>query len=156
MNSSTAEVPMKSRHTDRVPGFPACHLFALVDTYADLQGALHALEPHVEPGAVRLLTGESGVRALDVSGASRGLTGRMSRVLQDFVYGRGSLHVHESHVRRGGHLLLIPAREWAQCQQLVNVLTDWGAHGLLWFARFSVVDVTPRYCAATGDALAVR
>jgi hypothetical protein len=143
-------------HTDRVPGFPACSLFALVDTHDALQGALRALEPHVEPGAVRMLTGESGVRALDVSGATRGLAGRLARGLQDFFYGRSNLHVHESHVRGGGHLLLIPAREWAQCQQLVNVLADWGAHGLVWFARFSVVDVTPRYCAATGNALAVR
>jgi hypothetical protein len=147
---------MNAHHTDRVSGFPARSLFALLDGHAEVEGALRALEPHVEPGAIRLLSGESGLRALDVSGATRGVTGRMTRVLQDFFYGRSNLHVHESHVRRGGHLLLIPAREWTQCQQLVEVLVDWGAHGLVWFARFSVVDVTPRYCAATGNTLAVR
>jgi hypothetical protein len=142
-----------NRPTERVRGFPACHLFALVDTEAALQGALRALEPHVEPAAVLLLTGEPGAQALDVSGSTRGLRGRMMRAAQDFFYNRSSLHVHETHLRRGGHLLLIPAREWAQCQQLVKVLSDWGAHGLVWYARFSVVDVTPRYCAASGRAL---
>jgi hypothetical protein len=139
--------------SQRLRGFPACHLFALVDTEAALQGALRALEPHVAPGTVRLLTGERGAQALDVSGSAKGFRGRMTRGLQDFFYNRSSLHVHETHLRRGGHLLLIPAREWAHCQELVRVLSDWGAHGLIWYARFSVVDVTPRYCAISGRAL---
>jgi hypothetical protein len=147
---------MKFNHIERVPGFPTCRLFALLDADADLQGTLHALEPHVDTAGVRLLTGEQGVHALDVSGETRGLRGRTMRVIQDFLYGRSSLQLHAAHLRRGGHLLLIPAREWAQCQQLVRVLTDWGAHGLIWFARFSVVDVTPRYSAITGLALTVR
>jgi hypothetical protein len=144
-----------ARPSERVRGFPACHLFALVDTEAALQGALRDLEPHVEPAAIRLLTGERGAHALDVAGSSRGLRGRMMRATQDLFYGRSSLHEHETHVRRGGHLLLIPAREWEQCQQLVTVLSNWGAHGLVWYARFSVVDVTPRYSAVTGHALAI-
>jgi hypothetical protein len=144
---------MNPRRTDRLAGFPACQLFALVDTDAHLHGALRALEPHVELASVRLLTGERGAHALDVSGATRGFRGRTMRVVQDALYGRSNLQLHETHLRRGGHLLLIPAREWAQCQQLVKVLTDWDAHGLVWFARFSVVDVTPRYCAANGRAL---
>jgi hypothetical protein len=144
---------MSRQSTEHLPGFPACHLFALVDTDTALEGALRALEPYIEPAKVRLLTGERGARALDVSGSTRGLRGRMMRVAQDFFYNRSSLHVHETQLRRGGHLLLIPAREWAQCQKLVNVLTDWGAHGLVWYARFSVVDVTPRYSVASGRAL---
>jgi hypothetical protein len=146
---------MTPRHTDRVLGFPKCRLFALIDDGTDLDGVLQALEPHVDPATVRLLTGESGVQALDVSGATRGLRGRAVRAVQDLAYNRSGLHLHEQHLRRGGHLLLIPAREWAQCEQLVKVLTDWRAHGLLWFARASVVDVMPRYCAATGRALTV-
>jgi hypothetical protein len=146
---------MDHRHTDRVPGFPACRLFALIDDAADLQGALGAIAPHVEPGAVRVLTGELGVRALDVSGGGRGLRGRTSRILQDLLFSRGSLAEHETHLRRGGHLLLIPAREWAECQQLVTALNHWGAHGLLWFARGSVVDVTPRRRAVPARTIAV-
>jgi hypothetical protein len=57
------------RPTDRVPGFPACRLFALFDADADVDGALEALAPHTGPGAVQVLSGEDGVRALDVSGA---------------------------------------------------------------------------------------
>jgi hypothetical protein len=75
--------------------------------------------------------------------------------VEDLVYNRSTLHLHEGHLRRGGHLLLVPAREWAQCQELVKVLTRWGAPGLVWFARFSVVDVIPRYSAATGRVLPV-
>ena len=146
---------MDPRYTERLPGFPACRLFALFDTDADLRGALRALEPHVPPAAVRLLTGERGAQALDVSGATRGLRGRAMRVVQDLLFGRSSLHLHETHLRRGGHLLLIPAREWTQCQELVSALTEWGAHGLLWFARFSVLDVTPRYPAVSGRAITV-
>lgn len=146
---------MDHRHSERVPGFPACRLFALIDDATDLHGALGALAPHVEPGAVRVLTGERGVRALDVSGGDRGLRGRTSRVLQDLLFSRSSLAEHETHLRRGGHLLLIPAREWAECQHLVGVLNRWGAHGLLWFARCSVVDVTPRSCAVPARALTV-
>jgi hypothetical protein len=144
---------MDSRNPPRVPGFPACRLFALLDTDTDLQGALLAIAPYVEPGAVRVLTGEDGVYALDVLGATRGLRGRMMRAVQDMTHGRGSLETHETHLRRGGHLLLVPSREWAHCQQLVKILTKWGAHGLIWYARYSVVDVTPRYCAATNRAI---
>jgi hypothetical protein len=146
---------MNPHHTDRVPGFPKCRLLALIDADADLDSVMQCLEPHVDTAAVRLLTGESGVQALDLSGATRGPVGRAVRAVQDLAYGRSSLHSHDQHLRRGGHLLLVPAREWAQCQQLVKVLTDCGARELLWFARFSVVDVTPRYCAATGRALTV-
>jgi hypothetical protein len=146
---------MNRRHTARVPGFPKCRLFALINDGTDLESVLQALEPYVDPAAVRLLTGEPGVQALDVSGATRGLRGRAMRAVQDLTYSRSDLHLHEQHLRRGGHLLLIPARDWAQCQQLVKVLTGWGAHGLLWFARHSVVDVTPRYSASTGHALTV-
>jgi hypothetical protein len=147
---------MQSSHVERVPAFPARRLFALIDADADLHSVLRALEPHADPAAIRVLSGEQGVRALDISGAARGLRGRAMRVLQDVLYSRGDLHLHESHLRRGGHLLVIPARDWERCQQLVAVLTDWRARGLVWFARFSVLDVTPRYCAASGLALAVR
>jgi hypothetical protein len=139
---------MNSRSPERVPGFPACRLFALVDTDADLQGALLALAPYVRPGAVRQLSGERGVRELDVSGRTRGLRGRALRAVQDLVFSRSSLELHEIHLRRGGHLLLMPAHTWEQCQQLVKALTPWGAHGLLWFVRCSVVDITPRHAAA--------
>jgi hypothetical protein len=84
-----------------------------------------------------------------VSGRTRGLRGRLLRLVQDVAYDRGRLQEHESHLRRGGHLLLIPAREWQECQRLVEVLADRSAHGLTWFARHSVVDVAPRYAAAT-------
>jgi hypothetical protein len=144
---------MDSRLPERVPGFPSCRLFALLDTDADLRGALLAIAPHVDPGAVRVLTGSAGVRALDVSGGARGLHGRMIRVLHELAHGRDGLEAHEAHLRRGGHLLLIPTREWAHCQRLVQALAQWGAHGLVWYARYSVVDVTPRYCAATRRAL---
>src|SRR3954447_23434065 len=146
---------MDSGQIERVPGFPACRLFALIDTDADLHGALRALERYAEPAAIRRLTGERGAQALDVSGATRGLRGRTMRAVQDVLFSRSSLDLHESHLRQGGHLLMIPAREWAQCQRLVNVLTEWRAHGLVWFARFSVVDVTPRYCMFTGKALEI-
>jgi hypothetical protein len=144
---------MDPRQPKRVPAFPARRLFALVDTDAALHGALRALAPHVAPADLRVLTGENGVRALDVSGATHGLRGRMMRAVQDLAYSRSSLDLHAIHMDRGGHLLLIRARTWGQCQQLVEVLTDWGAHGLVWFSRSSVVDVTPRYCAATGRAV---
>jgi len=145
---------MDHRHTERVPGFPACRLFALLDSDAAVEGALVALAPHVEPGAVQVLTGERGVRALDVSGGANGLRRRVLRAVQDLAFGRSILAAHETHLRRGGHLLLIPSREWAHCQQLVEVLSRWGAHGLLWFARYSVVDVTPRYCVVPARTLA--
>ena len=143
---------MDQHHPERIPipGFPACRLFALVDDDAALTGALVALAPHVEPGAVRVLSGERGVRALDVSGRGNGLRRRMSRVLQDLAFSRSSLAEHEAHLRRGGHLLLVPARGWSECRTLVDVLGRWGAHGLVWFARWSVVDVTPRSCAVPG------
>jgi hypothetical protein len=141
---------MEARTIDRVPGFPACRLFALLDTDADLHGALSALAAHVGPGAVRVLSGGEGVWALDVSGGSRGVRGRLARVVQDLAYGRGTLETHERHLLAGGHLLVIRTREWEQCRRLVETLSGWGAHGLVWFARHSVVDVTPRYCAATG------
>ena len=38
-------------------------------------------------------------------------------------------------------LPMIRARTWERCQQLVEVLIPWGAHGLVWFVRYSVVDV---------------
>jgi hypothetical protein len=145
---------MDHRHTERVPGFPACRLFALVDDTVDLENALGAIAPHVEPGAVRVLTGERGIRALDVSGRGRGLRGQTCRILQDLLFSRSSLTEHESHLRRGGHVLLIPAREWAECQQLVSVLGHC-AHGLVWFSRCSVVDVTPRHCVVPARTLAV-
>ena len=144
---------MDSRHLERVPGFPARRLFALLDTDDDVRGALLAIAPHVDPGAVRVLTGAEGVRARDVSGGARGLRGRLMGVLHDLAHDRSSLETHEAHLRRGGHLLLIPAREWSHCQTLVRALAQWGAHGLVWYARYSVVDVTPRYCAATNRAL---
>ncbi|GAA4753239.1 hypothetical protein GCM10023328_40620 [Modestobacter marinus] len=140
-------------HIERVPGFPACRLFALVDSDAALRGALSALAPYVQPGAARVLSGEPGIRALDVDGRARGTRGRLLRAVQDVSHGRGALALHEEHLRRGGHLLLVPARDWAQCRRLVDVLGPWRAHGLVWFARYSVVDVTPRYCAHDGRAL---
>jgi hypothetical protein len=94
--------PMDHRHTERVPGFPACRLFALLDSDAAVEGALVALTPHVEPGAVQVLTGERGVRALDVSGGAHGLRRRVLRAIQDLAFGRSSLGEHESHLRRGG------------------------------------------------------
>ncbi len=145
---------MDSRHPERVPGFPSCCLFALLDTDADLRGALLAVAPYVDPGAVRVLTGDEGVRALDVSGGARGLRGRrLLGVLHELAHGRDGLQTHDGHLRRGGHLLLIPTREWAHCQQLVRALAQWHAHGLVRYARYSVVDVTPRYCVATDRAL---
>ena len=144
---------MDSRHTERVPGFPSCRLFALLDTDADVRGALLAVAPYVDPGAVRVLTGPEGVRALDISGGARGLRGRLLGVLHELAHSRSTLEIHDRHLRRGGHLLLVPTREWAHCQQLVEALAPWHAHGLVWYARYSVVDVTPRYCAATDRAL---
>lgn len=139
---------MHAHHPQLVPGFPARRLFALLETDTGVRGALTALAPHVDPTNVRVLSGEQGIRALDISGRARGLRGRCLRAMQDLAYDRGRLEEHERHLRRGGHLLLIPTHEWAHCQRLVEVLTHWRAHGLTWFARYSVVDVTPRYRAA--------
>jgi hypothetical protein len=111
---------MNPRLTERVPGFPACHLLALVDADADLEGAYGLSNPTSSPPPSACSPSERGAHALDVSGATRGLRGRPMRVLQDILYGRSTLQLHETHLRRGGHLLLIPAREWAQCQQLVT------------------------------------
>jgi hypothetical protein len=135
---------MNPSQPERVPAFPACRLFALVDSDTDLKGALLALAPYVEPGRVRHLSGERGVRALDVSGRARGFLGCVARAVQDLAFDRGTLELHETHMRRGGHLLMIPARTWEECQRLVTALAPWGAHGLIWFARYSVVDVKPR------------
>ncbi len=139
---------MDTRLMEFVPGFPACRLFALLNTEADVRGALAALSSHLDPATVRVLSGEQGARALDISGRARGFLGRFLRAVQNVAYDRGRLFEHELHLRRGGHLLLVPAREWAQCQRLVEVLTPWRPHGLTWFARYSVVDPTPRYCSA--------
>jgi hypothetical protein len=140
---------MHSRHAQLVPGFPARRLFALLETDADVRGALASLSLHVDPATVQVLSGEQGIRALDISGKARGFRGRCLRAVQDLAFARGRLEEHECHLRRGGHLLLIPTHEWAHCEQLGEVLTHWHAHGLIWFARYSVVDVTPRYRAAT-------
>jgi hypothetical protein len=86
------------------------------------------------------------VRDLDVSGCARGIWRRALRAVQDLAFSRGTLGLHEHHLRRAGHLLVIPARTWELCQPVVQVLVPWGAHGLIWFARCSVADVTPR-CA---------
>ncbi|SDX29820.1 hypothetical protein SAMN05660209_00075 [Geodermatophilus africanus] len=139
---------MDTRLMELVPDSPACRLFALLSTEADVRGALAALSSHVDPAMVWVLSGEEGARALDVSGRARGFSGRFLRAVQNVAYDRGSLSEHEFHLRRGGHLLLVPARECAQCQGLVEVLSPWRPHGLTWFARYSVVDPTPRYCSA--------
>ena len=133
-----------TRPVERLPGFPRCSLLALLDTEQDIQTALHALAPHLDRSVVRVLSGQSGVHALDVPGAAHGPAGRLRRALQNIAYARDSLAHHEAHLRRGGHLLVVPARDWAGCDQLVQALARAGAHGLVWFARHSVVDVTPR------------
>src|SRR3954468_8496069 len=122
---------MGHRNTDLVPGFPACRLFGLLDTGADVQAALLMLSPHVHPATVTLLHGERGIRALDISGRARGVRGRMLRAIQDVAFDRSRLEQHEAHLRRGGYLLLIPARDWEQCQRLVEALTRSGAPGAI-------------------------
>lgn len=146
---------MNSRYPARLPGFPRCRLLALVDTDADLQATLAALARQVDPTTIGTLSGERGAVALDVSGAAGGTWGRPRRVLHNVAFHRDSLAWHEAHLTQGGHLLVIPARDWARCERLVQVLADHGAHGLVWFARFTVVDVTPRRRAVATPAILV-
>ena len=51
---------------------------------------------------------------------------------------------------------MIRARTWERCQQLAEVLIPWGAHGLVWFVRYSVVDVLAALNALGGGAGRVR
>lgn len=146
---------MNSPPTRRLRAFPRCRVLALVDDDDGLERTLTALAPHLDLGTVRVLSGQRGARALDVSGAQRGLRGRLARVLQDVAYDRSGLATHEAHLRRQGHLLLVPARGSQRAEVLAAVLAGQGAHGLVWFARFSVVDITPRRRAVTTPALLV-
>ena len=146
---------MDSPRTARLAGFPRCRLLALVDETAGLERALQALTPHVERAVVQVLSGPRGVHVLDVSGASRGLWGRVRRWVQDVAYDRSGLALHEGHLLRGGHLLLVPVRGGDRAEQLARVLAEQGAHGLLWFGRCSVVDVTPRRRAVRTRAVLV-
>ena len=139
---------MNASRTPRLGAFPRCRVLALVDADG-LQRTLTALAPHVDRGTVRVLTGQRGAQALDVSGAQRGLRGRLARAVQDLAYDRSGLATHEAHLRRQGHLLLVPARGGQRAELLARVLAGQGAHGLVWFARFSVVDITPRRRAVT-------
>lgn len=141
--------------TPRLPGFPRRTLLALVEGPAAVEPALLALVPHVDRGRVRVLHGEPGTRALDVHGTSRGLRGRLARLVQDVAYDRSALRLHEEHLSRGAHLLLVPARDGAAVDRLVEVLAARGACGLLWFGRCSVVDVTPRRRAVGTPAVLV-
>lgn len=145
---------MNASPTPRLGAFPRCRVLALVDADG-LQRTLNALAPHVDRGTVRVLTGQRGAQALDVSGAQRGLRGRLARAVQDLAYDRSGLATHEAHLRRQGHLLLVPARGGQRAELLARVLAGQGAHGLVWFARFSVVDITPRRRAVTTPALLV-
>ena len=147
---------MKSCHPARLTGFPRHRLLALVDVDADLQATLEALALQVDPTTIGTLSGELGASALDVSGTAGGAWRRARRVLQNVAYHRDSLAWHEAHLARGGHLLVIPARNWAGCERLVQVLTDHGAHGLVWFARFTVLDVDSRQRAVATPAVLVR
>ncbi len=65
---------MDHRPTKCLPGFPACRLFALLDSDAAVEGALVALAPHVEPGAVQVLTAQR-VSALGTSRAEHRVSG---------------------------------------------------------------------------------
>lgn len=146
---------MNSSSTAGLPGFPRQRLLALVDADADLQATLEALSLEVDLSTIGTLSGESGASILDVSGAAGGTWRRARRVLQNVAYHRDSLAWHEAHLTRGGHLLVIPACNWARCERLVQVLTEHGAHGLVWFARFTILDVTSRQRAVTTCAVLV-
>lgn len=147
---------MNSCHPPQLAGFPRHRLLALVDADTDLRATLEALALQVDPTTISTLSGERGASALDVSGAAGGAWRRARRVLQNVAYHRDSLAWHEAHLTRGGHLLVIPARNWASCERLVQVLTDHGAHGLVWFARFSVLDVDSHQRAVDTPAVLVR
>ncbi len=139
----------------RLRGFPGCTLLALVDDDAALDRALGALAAYVDRRALQVLSGGSGIRALDVSGRHDGLLRRLTRAVQDVAYDRDGLLAHEAHLRRGGHVLLVPACGWARCQLLVGAVVGAGAHGLVWRGRHTVVDVTPRRRAVHTPAVLV-
>ena len=146
---------MSTARDARLPGFPRCRLLALVDDRTGARDALHALATHAPRTGVQVLAGERGVDALDVSGARRGLLGRFLRALQDVAYDRGALALHDAHLERGGFLLLVPTRHADDACLLARLLAGEGAHGLVWFGRCSVVDVTPRRRSVSTPAVLV-
>ncbi len=114
---STAEVhhgPPPHQVSSRLPGVPSLRSPRLRRRCRGRsRGAGSPCRTRCRPGAHR----PTGIRARDVSGGAQGLRRRALRAVQDLAFGRSSLAVHETRLRRGGHLLLIPSREWAHCQQ---------------------------------------
>ena len=137
---------------ERLSGFPARRLFALVTSDEQLDRAIGALGAHVDVATVRVLSGPAGLHALDVEPEPR-LRTRVRRTVHRIACHRDELAGHAAHLRRGGHLLVIPVRVADLADQLALALAVHGAHGLLWFARYTIVDVTPRYRADTTPAV---
>lgn len=141
---------------ERLTGFPARRLFALVDSDDQRDGALAALAAHVDVDTVRVLSGPDGLHALDAEPAKPRLRGRVRRAVHRTAFHRGELSGHAAHLRRGGHLLLVPVSDADLADELALALAGHGARGLLWFARYTIVDVTPRYRADTTAAVLTR
>ena len=127
------------RNEPRFYRYPMRRVVSIIDDTSSLEAILKDLASSgIDVSTVNVLSGQEGARLLDRSGATRGLRGRVLRLLQKSAYEYEALVEHETALNAGRHVLYVPVRTRRQRRQVVDIMRNHGGYGMTYFSRWSV------------------
>jgi len=145
------EVPLRAADSpESTPGarlnaskfyrYPMNRVAAIFDDLDNVTAALPQLQQAgFDLVGVNVLSGQEGVRLLDVQGSGRGRWARALRVLQrGGAYEGETLRIHDSALRNGAAIVYVPVRNDGEERSAVGILRGCGGRSMFRFRRWTI------------------
>jgi len=151
-SGSSEPTPRAGFNVNQFYRYPMNRVAAIFDDFAGVTAAFPQLEQAgFDLTGVNVLSGQEGVRLLDLEGAGRGLWARALRLLQRGGAFEGeTLRIHDSALKNDQAIVFVPVRTDSEEQHVARILRRCGGRSMFRFRRWTI-DPLPEIQPTAGN-----
>lgn len=119
--------------------YPTRKVVGVVDTAPQLSGVLQALsEAGISRDAIKVFSGDEGIRTIDPKGIYHGLAGRLIRVVQSLGEELEHMTRYEEELRDGHFLVVVSTPDERSKQAAYQAFRDHGGHYVDYYGPLAI------------------
>jgi hypothetical protein len=119
--------------------YPTRKVVGVADTAAELEGILQALaDGGIARDAIKVFSGEEGIRTIDPKGIYHGLIGRLIRVAQSLGAELEHMVRYEEELRAGHFLVVVSTPDERSREAAYQAFRDHGGHFVDYYGPLAI------------------